>query len=119
MSHGDRVEALPPGFRAVASTHNAPYAAMADERRRYYGVQFHPEVTHTRQGAAILERFVREICGCEARWTAGNIIEDLSARVRAGRRRTRAARTLGRCGLLERASCTTSNSWHRARFIPT
>jgi GMP synthase (glutamine-hydrolysing) len=56
---------------------------MADERRRYYGVQFHPEVTHTRQGAAILERFVREICGCEARWTAGNIIEDLIARVRA------------------------------------
>ena len=56
---------------------------MADERRRFYGVQFHPEVTHTRQGAAILERFVREICGCEARWTAGNIIEDLIARVRA------------------------------------
>jgi GMP synthase (glutamine-hydrolysing) len=83
MSHGDRVEALPPGFSAVASTHNAPFAAMADERRRYYGVQFHPEVTHTRQGAAILERFVREICGCEARWTAGNIIEDLIARVRA------------------------------------
>ncbi len=50
---------------------------MADERRRYYGLQFHPEVTHTRQGPAILERFVREICGCEARWTAGNIIEDL------------------------------------------
>jgi len=83
MSHGDRVELLPPGFQAVASTHNAPYAAMADERRRYYGVQFHPEVTHTRQGATILERFVREICGCEARWTAGNIIEDLIARVRA------------------------------------
>jgi len=83
MSHGDRVEALPPGFKAVASTHDAPYAAMADERRRYYGVQFHPEVTHTRQGSAILERFVREICGCEARWTAGNIIEDLIARVRA------------------------------------
>jgi GMP synthase (glutamine-hydrolysing) len=83
MSHGDRVEALPPGFKAVASSHNAPFAAMADERRRYYGVQFHPEVTHTRQGQAILERFVREICGCEARWTAGNIIDDLIARVRA------------------------------------
>jgi GMP synthase (glutamine-hydrolysing) len=83
MSHGDRVEALPPGFGAVASSHNAPYAAMADERRRYYGVQFHPEVTHTRQGQAILERFVREICGCEARWTAGNIIDDLIGRVRA------------------------------------
>jgi GMP synthase (glutamine-hydrolysing) len=83
MSHGDRVETLPPGFSAVAGSGNAPYAAMADEQRRYYGVQFHPEVTHTRQGAAILERFVREICECEARWTAGNIIEDLIARVRA------------------------------------
>ena len=83
MSHGDRVDALPPGFSAAAGTHDAPYAAMADEQRRFYGVQFHPEVTHTRQGAAILERFVREICGCDARWTAGNIIEDLVARVRA------------------------------------
>jgi GMP synthase (glutamine-hydrolysing) len=82
MSHGDRVDALPPGFTAVAHTRDAPYAAMADERRRFYGVQFHPEVTHTRQGAAILERFVREICGCEARWTASNIIGDLIARVR-------------------------------------
>jgi GMP synthase (glutamine-hydrolysing) len=83
MSHGDRVEALPSGFTAVACTGEAPYAAMADERRRFYGVQFHPEVTHTRQGAAILERFVREICGCEARWTAGQIIDDLIARVRS------------------------------------
>jgi GMP synthase (glutamine-hydrolysing) len=83
MSHGDRVEALPPGFAAVASTHDAPYAAMADEQRRLYGVQFHPEVTHTRQGTAILERFVREICASSARWTASNIIEDLVARVRA------------------------------------
>ena len=82
MSHGDRVDVLPPGFCAIARTHDSPYAAMADEQRRFYGVQFHPEVTHTRQGAAILERFVREICGCAARWTAGNIIEDLVARVR-------------------------------------
>jgi len=77
------VAALPAGFTAVASTRDAPYAAMADEQRRFYGVQFHPEVTHTRQGAAILERFVREICACSARWTAANIIEDLIARVRA------------------------------------
>jgi GMP synthase (glutamine-hydrolysing) len=56
---------------------------MADERRRFYGVQFHPEVTHTRQGTALLARFVSEICGCDARWTAGNIIDDLVARVRA------------------------------------
>jgi GMP synthase (glutamine-hydrolysing) len=83
MSHGDRVETLPPGFTAVARTQDAPYAAMADEQRRLYGVQFHPEVTHTRQGSAILERFVREICGCEVRWTASNIIDDLIARVRA------------------------------------
>ena len=83
MSHGDRVDALPPGFAAVARTHDAPFAAMADEQRRFYGVQFHPEVTHTRQGAAILQRFVREICGCDARWTASNIIEDRVARVRA------------------------------------
>jgi GMP synthase (glutamine-hydrolysing) len=83
MSHGDRVEALPTGFTAIASTHGSPYAAMADERRHFYGVQFHPEVTHTRQGTAILERFVREICGCEARWIASSIIDDLSARVRA------------------------------------
>jgi GMP synthase (glutamine-hydrolysing) len=83
MSHGDRVESLPAGFRGIASTHNAPYAAMADEQRRFYGVQFHPEVTHTRQGNAILERFVREICGCEARWTASSIIDDLIARVHA------------------------------------
>ena len=82
MSHGDRVERLPAGFHTVARTADAPVAAMADERRRFYGVQFHPEVTHTRQGAVLLERFVREICGCEARWTPGNIIEELIARVR-------------------------------------
>jgi GMP synthase (glutamine-hydrolysing) len=82
MSHGDRVEELPPGFTAVASTANAPIAAMADESRRFYGVQFHPEVTHTLQGREILERFVRSICGCEALWDAGNIIADSIARVR-------------------------------------
>jgi GMP synthase (glutamine-hydrolysing) len=83
MSHGDRVEELPPGFVACAFSANAPLAAMADEARRFYGVQFHPEVTHTLQGAKILERFVREICACEARWQTGNIIADSIARVRA------------------------------------
>ena len=83
MSHGDRVEELPPGFVAVAFTNNVPLAAMADESRHFYAVQFHPEVTHTLQGEKILERFVREICGCEARWSAGNIIADATARVRA------------------------------------
>jgi GMP synthase (glutamine-hydrolysing) len=82
MSHGDRVAVLPPGFRAVGRSTNAPLAAMEDPARRYYGVQFHPEVTHTVQGARLLERFVREICGCDALWDAGNIIKDAIARVR-------------------------------------
>jgi GMP synthase (glutamine-hydrolysing) len=83
MSHGDRVTQLPEGFVATAASEHAPYAAMSDERRRYYGVQFHPEVTHTLQGARILERFVREICACDALWSVGNIIEDNVRRVRA------------------------------------
>jgi GMP synthase (glutamine-hydrolysing) len=83
MSHGDRVTELPPGFRAIASTGDVPIAGMADESRRYYALQFHPEVTHTRQGTRIYERFLRGICGCEAGWNPGNIIEDAIARVRA------------------------------------
>ncbi|MBS0376448.1 MAG: glutamine-hydrolyzing GMP synthase [Proteobacteria bacterium] len=83
MSHGDRVESLPPGFRASASSVNAPLAAMEDPARRYYAVQFHPEVTHTRQGVRLLERFVREICGCDALWDAGHIARDLMDRVRS------------------------------------
>ena len=83
MSHGDRVAALPPGFVASATTGTIPYAAMSDERRRFYGVQFHPEVTHTPQGARLLERFVREIAGSDALWSVGNIIQDAIARVRA------------------------------------
>jgi GMP synthase (glutamine-hydrolysing) len=83
MSHGDRVAALPEGFKVIASTGDVPIAGMADESRRLYGLQFHPEVTHTRQGVRIYERFVREICGCEASWTAGNIIDDAIARVRS------------------------------------
>ncbi len=82
MSHGDRVESLPPGFTAIASTASAPLAAMANDSARFYGVQFHPEVTHTRSGAAILERFVREICGCDALWDAGSIVADAISRVR-------------------------------------
>src|ERR1700758_1799035 len=83
MSHGDRVDALPAGFDATAATGSIPFAAMSDERRRFYGVQFHPEVTHTKQGTRLLERFVREICGADALWSVGNIIEDAIARVRA------------------------------------
>jgi GMP synthase (glutamine-hydrolysing) len=82
MSHGDRVEALPPGFEATASSRNSPLAAMEDRSRRFYGVQFHPEVTHTLQGQAIMERFVHDICGCSSDWTPGNIVADGIARVR-------------------------------------
>jgi GMP synthase (glutamine-hydrolysing) len=83
MSHGDRVVATPPGFTVTASSDNAPLAAMADEKRRLYGLQFHPEVTHSLQGGEILRRFVREIAGCAASWATGNIIEDSLARIRA------------------------------------
>ncbi len=68
MSHGDRVAELPENFVKICSTDNAPLAGMADEARNYYGIQFHPEVTHTKQGGRILERFVRDICGCDALW---------------------------------------------------
>ncbi len=83
MSHGDRVVELPPGFKTIASTPDLPIGGMADESRRYYALQFHPEVTHTAQGARIYQRFWREICGCDGSWTADNIIEDAIARVRA------------------------------------
>ncbi len=82
MSHGDRVDRLPQGFQLIATTDNAPIAGMADDARRFYGLQFHPEVTHTRQGQRIVERFVGDICGCEPNWTAHNIIEDSIHRVR-------------------------------------
>jgi len=82
MSHGDRVEDLPQGFHAIASTDNAPLAGMADESRHYYGLQFHPEVTHTTQGHRILERFVHQVCGCGSDWNAGNIVSDAIANVR-------------------------------------
>jgi len=76
MSHGDRVVQLPEGFTLMASTESAPIAAIADDTRGFYGLQFHPEVTHTRQGERILRRFMVDICGCETRWTAGNIIDE-------------------------------------------
>ncbi len=82
MSHGDQVAELPDGFEVMARTNTCPVAGMMDPERHLYGVQFHPEVTHTLQGQAILERFVRTICGCDALWTAENIIDDLVTRVR-------------------------------------
>ena len=83
MSHGDKVDELPAGFRRIASTDNAPIAGMADEGRGFYGLQFHPEVTHTRQGRAILRRFVCEIAGCATLWTPDLIIADAIEDVRA------------------------------------
>jgi GMP synthase (glutamine-hydrolysing) len=82
MSHGDRVDTLPSGFQVICETQNAPLAGMADEARGFYGLQFHPEVTHTRQGKRIIERFLFEICACEALWTSGKIIEDSIRHVR-------------------------------------
>jgi GMP synthase (glutamine-hydrolysing) len=82
MSHGDRVVAAPPGFKVIAESDNAPLAAMADESRRLYGLQFHPEVTHSLQGGEILRRFVREIAGCSAHWETHSIIDDSVARIR-------------------------------------
>ncbi len=82
MSHGDQVSALPDGFRVIADTSNTPIAAMADDKRHFYGIQFHPEVTHTLQGMRILERFVHDICGCKKDWTANKILENTLAELR-------------------------------------
>ncbi len=82
MSHGDKVTSLPDGFVVTASTDSAPIAAMENTERHLYGVQFHPEVTHTAQGKALLHHFARDICGCDGDWTAANIVEDAIQRVR-------------------------------------
>ncbi len=82
MSHGDKVTAIPADFVTIASTETCPFAIMANEEKRFYGVQFHPEVTHTHQGLAILKRFVLDICGCDALWTSAAIIEDTVARLK-------------------------------------
>ena len=83
MSHGDKVTELPPGFKLMASTDSCPMAGMADEERRFYGVQFHPEVTHTKRGAAILERFVLDICGAKADWVMRDHITEAVEKIRA------------------------------------
>ena len=82
MSHGDKVTALPPGFKVIASNEATPIAAMADEARKFYGVQFHPEVTHTRQGSAILGRFVHEICGCRSDWNMPDYLGEAVEKIR-------------------------------------
>ncbi|HSF20802.1 MAG TPA: glutamine-hydrolyzing GMP synthase [Burkholderiales bacterium] len=83
MSHGDKVNELPRGFKTIASSADCPIAGMADESRKFYGVQFHPEVTHTLQGKAILERFVLQICGLSGDWSMPNFIEEEVGRVRS------------------------------------
>ena len=82
MSHGDRVTELPPGFAVIGSSAHAPIAAMANEERRIYGLQFHPEVTHTEGGSEILAKFAHTICGCGREWTPENIIDDAIRQVR-------------------------------------
>ncbi|WGE63965.1 glutamine-hydrolyzing GMP synthase [Actinobacillus equuli subsp. haemolyticus] len=82
MSHGDKVTRLPQGFQIIGVTPTCPIAAMSDESRRFYGVQFHPEVTHTKSGLELLTNFVVGICGCECKWTAENIIEDAVSRIK-------------------------------------
>ncbi|BCX05523.1 MAG: GMP synthase [glutamine-hydrolyzing] [Candidatus Roseilinea sp.] len=88
MSHGDRIESLPPGFQIIARTANSPIAGMADRARRLYAIQFHPEVNHTQHGREIIAHFVHAICGCRASWTPANIIEESVQKIRAqvGRR---------------------------------
>ena len=83
MSHGDEVDQIPPGFKLLAGTENTSIVAMADEEKRFYGVQFHPEVFHTRQGGRIFERFVTEICQCKRLWTTQNIIDEISVKIKA------------------------------------
>lgn len=82
MSHGDQVTAVPPGFKVIASTETCPVAGMANEERGIYALQFHPEVTHTRQGLRVLERFVRELCGCQSVWNPQGILDELVQGVR-------------------------------------
>ena len=83
MSHGDKVTVLPPGFKLMASTPSCPIAGMADEDRRFYAVQFHPEVTHTVQGVAMLKRFVIDIAGAKPDWVMGSYIDEAVARIRS------------------------------------
>ena len=82
MSHGDKVVKAPPGFSVIGRSDNTDIAAMADEKRGFYGLQFHPEVNHTLQGAALLDRFIKVVCGCQALWTPSNIVDDIITQVR-------------------------------------
>ena len=82
MSHGDKIDALPPGFRTVAASDGAPYAAAADDQRRFYGVLFHPEVAHTPQGGNLLRNFTHHVCGCRGDWTMATFRDEAARRIR-------------------------------------
>src|SRR5213076_482602 len=99
MSHGDKVDALPPGFRAVASSDGAPYAAIADDERRLYGVLFHPEVVHTPQGGKLLRNFTHNVAGCRGDWTMAAFRAQAVERIRrqVGPARANGGRVV--CGL--------------------
>ena len=83
MSHGDKVSQLPPDFERIAETDSCPIAGMAHIDKPWFGIQFHPEVTHTAQGENIFTHFVQQICACETLWTPANIVEDAIRRVQA------------------------------------
>ena len=93
MSHGDRITKMPQGFIALAKSGNSPYAAIGDMQRKYFGVQFHPEVKHTPNGAEVIKHFAVEICEATPDWTPASIIEDTIQRVQkqAGKERVLAA----------------------------
>ncbi|MCB0076829.1 MAG: glutamine-hydrolyzing GMP synthase [Anaerolineales bacterium] len=83
MSHGDRLESIPAGWRSLAATSNAPFAAMGSDSEKRYGIQFHPEVHHTPRGRQLLENFLFGICGCSGDWTAANFIDEAVEQIRA------------------------------------
>ncbi len=115
MSHGDKVTALPPGFKLAGSSKACAIAAMADEARQFYAVQFHPEVTHTKQGAAILARFAHDICGCGHDWNMADYAGEAVAAIRAqvGRRGSD-PRTVGRRRLVGRGRADPQGDRHAA-----
>ncbi|MDG1859316.1 MAG: glutamine-hydrolyzing GMP synthase, partial [Emcibacteraceae bacterium] len=82
MSHGDKIDAIPTGFKVIATSGNAPYAAIANEEKQFYGVQFHPEVVHTLDGAKLLNNFVKNIVGCTGDWTMASFRETEIAKIR-------------------------------------
>ena len=118
MSHGDKVTELPPGFKVIASNAATPIAGMADEARHFYGVQFHPEVTHTLQGKAIIERFVHDICGCGYDWNMPDYVDEAIGKIRAaGRQRRSDSRPVRRRGFLGGGGAAASRHRHQLTCV--